>query len=311
MLRGLPLVTVAILSLRFAAPAAGEPVQEFGFQIKDVKPDGRYGVVFSSNSYDTTGDPPPALISNSVRFAAGITFRPEFLRRSALCDARRLRDTLRENPEPKVGYGDQVKHLPATLKRLRAKLRPAQVKLLTTCVAAREGTGRVIVDARPYVPDPVPADLYLFLSTPTVKGAFASFGVLSVLDVRAPIVRDNPVLANQKFVFAANLFNEPTPDGRYGYRLLLPPGQVDSLKFSVAELRVDNPGMTRVERKTTCVQRRGGRCVRKKVTKKTLWWATRPTCPASGLLQFEAIYTYETGLTTTKVLQVPCPRFQP
>jgi hypothetical protein len=309
--RGLGAFLAVVLTLVVCAAAAAEPVQEFGFQIKDVTPAGHYGVVFSSNSYDTTGDQPPALISNSVRFAAGISFLPQFLRRSALCQTQKLRDTLRAFPEPKVQYGDQVKHLPATLKRLRPKLKPAQVKLLATCVAAREGTGRVTVDARPFFNDPIPADLYLFLSTPTVKGAFASFGVLVVPDRSSPVVRDSGLLQDQRFVVAANLFNDPSPDGVYGYRLLLPPGNIDGLRFSVAELRVDNPGMTRVEQTITCLQRGHGRCLRRKVTKKTLWWATRPTCPASGLLQFEATYAYETGLSTTKVLQVPCPRFQP
>ena len=214
-----------LLTLVVCAAAAAEPVQEFGFQIRDVTPDGHYGVVFSSNSYDTTGDQPPALVSNSVRFAAGISFLPQFLRRSALCDAQKLRDTLRQFPEPKVLYGDQVKHLPATLQRLRSKLRPAQLRLLRTCVAAREGTGRVTVDARPFFTDPIPADLYLFLSTPTVKGAFASFGVLVVPDRSSPVVRDSTLLQDQRFVVAANLFNDPSPDGVYGYRLLLPPGQ--------------------------------------------------------------------------------------
>ena len=301
---------VALAALVMCTAAAAEPVQEFGFLIRDVTPDGHYGVVFSSNSYDTTGDQPPALVSNSVRFAAGIRFLPQFLRRSALCDAQRLRDTLREFPEPKVEYGDQVKHLPATLQRLRRRLKPAQLRLLRTCVAAREGTGRVIVDARPFFNDPIPADLYLFLSTPTVKGAFASFGVLVVPDRSSPVVRSSTLLQNQRFVVAANLFDDPSPDGVYGYRLLLPPGNIDGLKFSVAELRVDNPGMTRVERTVTCVRRRRGRCVRRQVTKRTLWWATRPTCPASGLLQFEATYAYENGLTTTKLLRVPCPQFR-
>lgn len=301
---------VVLAALVMCNAAAAEPVQEFGFLIRDVTPDGHYGVVFSSNSYDTTGDQPPALVSNSVRFAAGIRFLPQFLRRSALCDAQQLRDTLREFPEPKVEYGDQVKHLPATLQRLRPKLKPAQLRLLRTCVAAREGTGRVIVDARPFFNDPIPADLYLFLSTPTVKGAFASFGVLVVPDRSSPVVRSSTLLQNQRFVVAANLFDDPSPDGVYGYRLLLPPGNIDGLKFSVAELRVDNPGMTRVERTVTCVQRRRGRCVRRQVTKRSLWWATRPTCPASGLLQFEATYAYENGLTTTKLLRVPCPQFR-
>ena len=309
-MRGPVILTAVALLLLTAGVAFAEPVQEFGFTIRDVKPDGRYGVVFSSNSYDTTGEQPPALTTNYVRFAAGISFNPAFLRRGVLCRAELLRDTLREFPEPGVYYGDQLKNLTATLRRLRSRLKPAQAANMRTCIAARSGTGRVIADVRPYVPDPVPADLYLFLSTPTEPGAFASFGVLTVLDRTAAVIRDNPVLGNQRFLFAANLFNDPTPDGLYGVRLLLPPGRIGSLNFSVAELRVDNPGITRIERTRTCAARRAGRCVRTKVTTRKLWWATPPTCPASGQLQFEATYIYETGLTTKKLLLVPCPRFQ-
>ncbi len=303
-------IVVVALALAVSAVAAAEPVQEFGFTIRDVKPDGRYRVVFTSNSYDTTGGPPPELTTNYVRFAAGISFRRELLGRGVLCNAELLRDTLRAFPEPAVYYGDQLKDLPATYRRLRSKLTPKQAKNMQTCIAARSGTGRVIADVRPYVPDPVPADLYLFLSTPTVRGAFASFGVLTVLDRTAPIIRDNPVLGAQRFLFAANLFNDPTPDGRYGVRLLLPPGRIGSLKFSVTELRVDNPGITRTVLRRTCVARRADRCVRTKVIKRKVWWATAPTCPASGQLPFEATYIYETGLTTTKLIQVPCPQFR-
>lgn len=309
-MRWLAGLAVVVLMLFAAAAAPAEPVQEFGFTIRDVKPDGRYGVVFSSNSYDTTGAQPPALTTNYVRFAAGISFHPAFLKRSVLCRAELLRDTLREFPETGVAYGDQLKNLPATLRRLRSRLSPAQARNVRTCIAARSGTGRVIADVRPYVPDPVPADLHLYLSTPTEPGAFASFGVLAVLDRSAPVIRDNPVLGNQRFLFAANLFDDPTPDGLYGVRLLLPPGRIGSLRFSVAELRVDNPGITRIERTRTCVARRSGRCTRTKVTSRRIWWATPPTCPPSGRLQFEATYIYETGLTTKKLLLVPCPRFQ-
>lgn len=303
------LLVAAVLSLTVTATALAEPVQEFGFTIHDVRPDGRYAVTFSSNSYDTTGEPPPILVTNYVRFAAGISFRPEFLRRSVLCDAELLRDTLRELPEPGVYYGDQLRRLPATYRRLRPRLGGEQARNMRTCIAARSATGRVIADARPYVPDPVPADLYLFLSRPTEPGAFASFGVLAVMDRREPVIRDNPVLAAQRFIFFANLFDDPTPDGLYGVRLLLPPGKVGSLRFSVAELRVENPGMTRVVSERRCVLRRGGRCVRTTLARRTVWWATPPTCPPSGQIQFEATYVYETGLRATKLLRTPCPWF--
>jgi hypothetical protein len=46
------------------AVAQAEPVQEFSYQVKDVKPDGRFSVVFSSRTYDTTGDITPPVNEN-------------------------------------------------------------------------------------------------------------------------------------------------------------------------------------------------------------------------------------------------------
>ena len=54
------LLAAALLGLLMPVAAAqAEPVQEFSYQLKDVKPDGRFTVVFTSRTYDTTGGIPP------------------------------------------------------------------------------------------------------------------------------------------------------------------------------------------------------------------------------------------------------------
>ena len=82
--RGAPvkkfLVPVMLLALLYPATIAhADPVQEFNVQLKDVKPDGRYTIVFTANSFDTSGEPPPLLTSNTVSFAAGVKIKPAFL----------------------------------------------------------------------------------------------------------------------------------------------------------------------------------------------------------------------------------------
>ena len=66
-------VLLALVAL--ASVAHTDPVPKFSVQLKDVKADGRYTIVFSSNSYDTSGEQPPQVMSNLVRFAAGVSIR--------------------------------------------------------------------------------------------------------------------------------------------------------------------------------------------------------------------------------------------
>ncbi len=73
------------------AAAVADPVQQFDVQIKNVTADGHFSVVFTSNSFDTTGAPPPGLTEASVSFAKGITIKPEFLKRDRLCQTGKLR----------------------------------------------------------------------------------------------------------------------------------------------------------------------------------------------------------------------------
>jgi len=51
--------------------------------------------------------------------------------------------------------------------------------------------------------------------------------------------------------------------------------------------------------------------VKSKTTTTKQFWLDQPTCPASGQVTFRSDYGYETGLTTQKTIQVPCPKFQP
>ena len=59
-----------VMLLAFGVSGAiAEPVQEFGVQIKNVTADGHFSVTFTSNSFDTTGAPPPGLTEASIRLA--------------------------------------------------------------------------------------------------------------------------------------------------------------------------------------------------------------------------------------------------
>jgi hypothetical protein len=109
-----------------------------------------------------------------------------------------------------------------------------------------------------------------------------------------------------------NFFDEPTRDGRYGYKLMFgssPNGGGGSAGFSIAETRVLNTGFSLTSRKKTCVARRGGKCTRTRVRKRKRFWFTPPTCPASGKVSFEAFFGYETLPDITKVTEISCPQF--
>ena len=96
---------VAALLTVGAGAASAEPVQQFGIQLKDVTADGRYSVVYTSNAFDTTGDAPPALSEASLRLAAGMAIKKEFLRPDRLCDITEVRPV----PPPEAAEGDHVR----------------------------------------------------------------------------------------------------------------------------------------------------------------------------------------------------------
>lgn len=304
-----PLLLATALALAPAAQA--DPVQEFNIQLKNVQADGRYTIVFSSNSYDTSGEQPPQVTANSVRFAAGVTIRPEFLTSRYRCDVGKLRQALVDTPEPTRPTSKRLAKLADTYKRIRERLGPAGRRAVEACVRSEIGQGVVVADTRPFIADPIPAKLTLYLAKPSAPGAVASFGVLAVIDESTQVYRDIGLLQMLgPLSFNTDVFSEPSAEGVYGYRLALPAGPVGIVKISLAELRVSMPGLTQVTKKVTCVRRARGSCKKKTTVSEKLFWLTPPTCPAAGKLGFESTYTYETGVTLSKALQLPCPRFK-
>lgn len=300
-------MALAVLSLSSTAHA--EPVQEVNFQIKDVSKDGRYTIVFGANAYDTTGAPPPLVTTNQIRLPSGVRIRREFLRTDYQCKVADVRDAL-VTPDGARSYTSRLNNLQASLKRTRKKLKPGIVRGVEKCIGAQIGKGRVKADVRPTFPDPADANLFLYLAKPNKKGAKAAIGVLVVLNEKGIFVKNNPFFATLRLTFLINVFDETSPDGKLGYRLDLPGGGAAGVRVSLAEVSVTTPGITRVTRKVKCLRKnKKRRCVKRKVTTQKLFWLTKPTCPATGQLGFNAFYQYETGLTSTLNAQIPCPRF--
>ena len=129
-------------------------------------------------------------------------------------------------------------------------------------------------------------------------------------DENSAVVKRLPSTVQQTRVpLALNLFNEPT-EGKYGYKLVLPTGPIAGLNISLAEVRAEARGLTLKKKKVTCIKRKHGRCVRKKVKRTTVFWITPPTCPPSGKLSFLGFYGYDDPIPDiTKTLEIPCPSF--
>ncbi len=286
-----------------AAAASAEPVQQFSVQLKGLTPDGRYSVVYSSNAFDTTGEPLPALQDASLRLPKGMGIKPEFLRADRLCDSAKLERALFLNRPKGKTYAQTVDAFPRGAAGIERRVTPATRAMIATCSRTFLGRGKAVVDARQGGPSglpsnfslsaPVPGKFSLFLAKPTAKGAIAAIGVFAHYDTGSPIAVNKPWYTVLQATFTLNVFNDPTPDGAYGYRISLPTERIAGSRFSVAELRVESKGLVG---KTA----RGARD----------FWATPPRCPASGQVPFRADYRYATGLQASTVFQVPCPRFR-
>jgi hypothetical protein len=304
-------VAMALLGVLLPiAIAQADPIQEFSFQLKDVKKDGRFTVVFRSRTYDTTGGQPPALTSNYLRLPDGAKFNRTFLSKRYYCDADKLLKDLQAAPETNMPFYKRVDKLKATLKRIKSRLSKASIKNVQVCAGAEVGRGSVDVDARPLFNELIPAKIYLYFSKGTDPGSLASFGILGIPDETAQIVKDNPIIATTRVVAHTNWFNDPTPDGVYGYKLVLPVAPVTGLRITITRVDVTTKGLSLVKKKKSCAKKRHGKCVKKKVKKTVKFWFTPPTCPASGQLSFQAFYAYETGLESTKTIQLSCPNFK-
>ena len=307
------LVAFALLGLLIPlAVAQAEPVQEFNFQLRDIKPDGRFTVVFTSRTYDSTGGIPPVLRENYLRLPAGAKIPRAFLKKKYFCDTQKTLNTLVQNPDPSTLFYKRVENLKATIKKLKKrKVSAKTLKKIDTCRRVKIGQGTVQVDARPFINELIPAKIYLFFAKGTTKGAVAGFGIIGVPDENAPIVKNTPVVRDTRVAVNSNFFNDPTPDGKYGYRLQLPAGPIGGVNISIAEVDVVTKGLTIKKKKKACAKRKHGRCVKKKRKVTRLFWFTKPACPASGKLSFLSFYGYDDPQPDiTKTIDLPCPQFK-
>jgi hypothetical protein len=293
-----------LVSLGVVAVAQGVVVQDFSFQIKDVRSGGRFTVVFDSHSYDPSGGIPVPLNENYIRIPKGAAVRKEFKKDKFYCQAKKLVDQVRMDK----GSGRFTPYLDKLLKGNPTPPKNGK-SLIKTCRYAQIGTGRVLVDARPYADDPIPADLRMFWTKPD-KGAAATFSIVGIPDETAPIVANNPTIRETVPVINASFFNDPTPDGLYGYKLVLPTGPINGIQISVAEVHVTTRGLFLTKKKVSCKKRKRGKCVKKKVKKSSLFWFTQPPCPASGQFNFQAFYGYANDPDETKTISIPCPKFK-
>lgn len=304
MKRPLVIAISVALALVVVGIAQGEVVQEFGFTIKDVHSDGRYTVVFNSRSYDSNGGTPATLVSSTIRLPKGAVIRRQFLKTRYYCDLKKLVDKLRTDHPNAPRFNDLVNQ---TVRGKRTA--PKRTGDLTSvCRFAHVGGGTARIDARPFVEQSIPAHFEMFWSKPS-KEAVASFAVVGSADPSSPVVAANPTIRDTHPILSVDFVDDPTPDGLYQYKLVLPTGPIAGINVSFEEVHATTEGLTLSKRTTKCVRKKGRRCLRKKVSKSNLFWFTRPTCPPSRRLSFQASYVYASAPPQTRTIEIPCPDF--
>ncbi len=318
--RKVTLLVLALAGLALAAPAVAqaEPVSQFSFQVTNIKPGGRFTLLFHAQTFDTTGGVPPSPTSNYLRIPKGATLRREFLNRRFYCNGVLLRNSIDRMDFSGVPFTKRILNLKPFIADLKRHGRSAAAKRALAnaqvCDRARIGGGTARIDARgvsPKLDRLIDVTFATFFSRATVRGAVAGFAVLGAADEDQEIVkrRTFEVLTGVHAALSANFVNDPTPDGLYGYRLDLPRGEVNGFRVSIAELNATTNGLTL--KKGECLKRSAsGRC--RKRLRRTLFWFNIPPCPPSGLFSFEEFFGYDDpALNTTKTVQLTCPRFIP
>jgi hypothetical protein len=262
------------------AVAQAAVVHDFSVELRDEKPYGAATVHLTEKIFDTTGAVAPATLSGTAWLPKGISIRPQFLKKPYVCNLRKLNET--KNP--------------------------------SVCRRARIGRGKALIDIRPLLAEPFPVNLQIFLAKATTKGAVASYAVFGIPDQRAPVVKNSPGIRDARAVLIGTIFNDPTPDGLYGYRMEDPFTQI-GIRFSVAAAELTLPGLTIKKRVRTCARpqgrRSGPRCGKTKTKVKRTFWVTPPDCPASRKLSWKADLRLEGGTSLSTVRETPCPRFGP
>src|SRR5215218_8949779 len=315
--RTVKLLLLALAGLALAAPAVvqAEPVNQFNFQVTNIKPGGRFTLLFHATTFDTTGGVPPAPAENYLRIPKGATLRREFLNRRFYCDGPKLRtdiDTMDFSGVPFTKRVQNLKPFMRMLARQRGRAAARALKNAQTCNRARIGGGTVKVDARGFsekLDQLINGTFVVFFSRATRPGAVAGFTVLGAADEDQEIVkrRTFEVLTGVHVALNANFVNDPTPDGLYGYRLDLPHGDINGIQVSLAQINATTKGLTL--KKGECLKRdRRGSCVKRQ--RRTLFWFTVPPCPPSRQFSFEQFYAYQPPTpSTTNTVQFACPRF--
>lgn len=309
------LLVLALAGLALAAPAVAqaEPVNQFSFQVTNIKPGGRFTLIFHSQTFDTTGGVPPTPLSNYLRIPKGATLRKQFLTGRYFCNGPELRTDIDTLDFSGVPFTKRIQNLAPfirTLERTKGKAARKALANAQACVRGEVGHGTGKVDARnvsPKLDQLINITFVIFFSRPTEKGGVAGFTVLGAADENQEIVkrRTFEVLTGVHAAIGANFVNDPS--GLYGYRLDLPRGDVNGFRVSLAQLDVTINGLTLL--KGTCLkQNHKGKCVSRQ--KRTLFWFTIPPCPPSGSFSFQESYSYSAPTpSSTSTVQVACPRF--
>lgn len=243
------LCAIAWSALPGTAPA-DQPVQEFNVQLKDISKEGRYTISVTTREYDLSGAQADPVANAQFRFPSGVTIRKEFLKGRFFCDLEKLKFS--KNPD---------------------KCRNAQI-----------GTGTAVADVRPIFPDPINANLTLFLG----KGGPGQVATLIILG--EPISSDQ-IVRSAKQVLVAPIVNDPTPDGRYGYRMDLDAAietPIPNLTISIPEVRTTVTGLT--------LKKKG----------KKIFWTTPPKCTPSSQVFFQTTFNYKSSPPAVKEVALPC-----
>lgn len=317
--RTVKLLLLGLAGLALAAPAVAEavPVNQFNFQLTNIKPGGRFTLIFRGQTFDTTGAVPPAPTANYLRIPKGAVLRREFLNARYFCNGPKLRTDIDTMDFSGTPFTKRIQNLKPFIRMLRHTKGAAARRSLANALACdrgRIGGGTARIDARnvsPVLDRLINVTFATFLSRPTEHGAIAGFAVLGAADENQEIVkrRTFEVLTGVHAALSANFVNDPTPDGVYGYRLDLPRGDVNGFRVSIAELNAITNGLTLP--KGTCLKtNRKGKCVKRQ--KRTDFWFTTPPCPPSGLFSFQEFFGYaDASLNSTNTIQLACPKFIP
>jgi hypothetical protein len=310
------LVAVAVLAVLVpVAVAQADPVQEFSFQLKDVKPDGRFTVVFTSRQYDTTGGIPPALKENYLRLPKAGELVSQVRNKKYYCDAARLLKDLQANPDRSKLFASRVSNLTPFINTLKKRKSAADRKARAnaeTCKRARVGQGTAAIDARPLFSELIPSVFFMFFGKGNLPGSVGALQLIGMPDETTALVKSLPVTVRETRVpFVLSFINAPTPDGKYGYKLVLPTGPIAGINISIAEVNAVTKGLTIKKKKTTCAKKRKGKCVKKRVKTTRIFWFKRPACPPAGRFSFQAFYGYGgSPPDIIKEIELPCPNFK-